>query len=134
MNDINAKSNTYPFVEVVLYSEIVRSIGRVNQSRFSRQMQIFPPNAKPLTCIIDQSLKTGRFPSKLKVANIIPIFKKGDEHDFNNYRPISLLPSISKVVEKTIYSQLFQNLTVNSLLHSNQSGFRAKYLTELALN
>ena len=39
--------------------------------------------AKPLTCIINQSLKTGRFPSKLKVATNIPIFKKGDEHDFN---------------------------------------------------
>ena len=61
--------------------------------------------AKPLTCIINQSLKTGRFPSKLKVAKIIPIFKKDDEHDFNNYRPISLLPSISKVFEKTnLYS------------------------------
>ena len=60
--------------------------------------------AKPLTCIINQSLKTGRVPSKLKVAKIIPIFKKGDEHDFNNYRPISLLPSISKVFEKYIFS------------------------------
>ena len=59
---------------------------------------------------------------------------KGDEHDFNNYRPISLLPSISKVFEKTIYSQLFQYLSVNSLLHANQYGFRAKYSTELALN
>ena len=90
--------------------------------------------AKPLTCIINQSLKTGRFPSKLKVAKIIPIFKKDDEHDFNNYRPwISLLPSIYKVFEKTIYTQLFQYLTVNSLLHANQYGFRAKYSTELAL-
>ena len=89
--------------------------------------------AKPLTCIINQSLKTGRFPSKLKVAKIIPIFKKDDEHDFNNYRPISLLPSISKVFEKTIYTQLFQYLTVNSLLHANQYGLRAKYSTELAL-
>ena len=78
-------------------------------------------------------MKTGRFPSKLKVAKIIPIFKKDDEHDFNNYRPISLLPSISKVFEKTIYTQLFQYLTVNSLLHANQYGFRAKYSTELAL-
>ena len=87
--------------------------------------------AKPLTCIINQSLKTGRFPSKLKFAKSIPIFKKGDEHDFNNYKPISLLHSISKVFEKKpIYSQLFQYLTVNSLLHANQYGFRAK----LALN
>ena len=67
--------------------------------------------AKPLTCIINQSLKTGRFPSKLKVATIIPIFKKADEHDFNNYRPISLLPSISKVFEKTIYSQFSKQNT-----------------------
>ena len=49
-------------------------------------------------------------------------------------RPIALLPSISKVFEKTIYSQLFQYLTVNSLPHANQYGFRAKYSTELALN
>ena len=90
--------------------------------------------AKPLTCIINQSLKTGRFQCKLKLAKIIPIFREGDEHDFNNYRPISLLPSISKVFEKTIYSQLFQYLTVNSLLHANQYGFRAKYSTESALN
>ena len=93
-----------------------------------------PDIAKPLTCILNQSLKTGRFPSKLKVAKIIPIFKKGDEHDFNNYRPISLVPSISKVFEKTICSQLLQYLTVNSLLHANQYGFRVKYSTELALN
>ena len=45
-----------------------------------------------------------------------------------------MLPSISKVFEKTIYSQLFQYLFVNSLLHANQYGFRAKYSTELALN
>ena len=56
--------------------------------------------ANPLTCISNQSFKTGRFPSKLKVAKNIPSFKKGDEHDFNNYRPISLLPPISKVFEK----------------------------------
>ena len=90
--------------------------------------------AKPLNCIINQSLITGRFPSKLKLAKSIPIFKEGDEHDFNNYRPISLLPSISKVFEKTTYSQLFQYLTVNSLLHANKYGFGAKYSTELALN
>ena len=65
----------------------------------------------------------------MKVSKIIPIFKKGDEHDFNNW-----LPSISKVFEKTIYSQLFQYLSVKSLLHANQYGFRAKYSTELALN
>ena len=88
---------------------------------------------KPLTCISNQSLKSGRFPSKLKVAKNTPIFNKYDECDFNNYMPMALLPSMSKVFEKTIYTQLFQYLTVNSLLHDNQYGFRAKYSTELAL-
>ena len=64
---------------------------------------------------------------------MIHIFRKDDEHDFNNYRPISLLPSIYKVFKKTIYTQLFQYLTVNSLLHANQYGFRANYSTELEL-
>ena len=89
--------------------------------------------AKPLTCIINQYLITGRFPSKLKVGKIIPIFKKDDEHDSNKYRPISLLPSIYRVFKKKTVSQLFQYLTVNSLLHAKQCGFRARYSTELAL-
>ena len=59
--------------------------------------------AKPLTiqvCIINQSLKTGRFPSKLKVAKIIHIFKKDDEHDFNSYRPISFPANKNTLVER----------------------------------
>ena len=60
-------------------------------------------SAKPLTCIINQSLKTGVFPNNLKIAKIIPIFKTNDKYDFNNYRPISLLPSISKIFEKVVY-------------------------------
>ena len=50
--------------------------------------------AKPTTVIINQSLSSGKFPSKLKIAKVFPICKHGDIHNFNNYRPISLLPSI----------------------------------------
>ena len=60
-----------------------------------------------LTHIINQSLCTGIFPSTLKVAMITPIFKKGDPHLTDNYRPISLLPVISKVFEKTVFLQLY---------------------------
>ena len=80
---------------------------------------------------MNKSLKTGRFPSKLKVAKIIPIFKKGDEHDFNNYRPISLLPSIFEEKNPNIFS-------IVSVSHCKfitaWYGFRANYSTELALN
>ena len=61
---------------------------------------------KPLTLIINQILNAGVFPPQLKIAKVIPIFKKDDNKMFNNYRPISLLPVLSKVVEKVISSQI----------------------------
>ena len=60
-----------------------------------------------LTLIINQSLSTGIFPDKLKVAKITPIYKKDDPHLPDNYRPISLLPAISKVIEKVSFIQVY---------------------------
>ena len=65
-----------------------------------------PALLKPLTLIINQSLITGLFPEKLKIAKVQPLFKKGDEEQIENYRPISLLTSISKVFEKVVFLQL----------------------------
>ena len=61
---------------------------------------------KPLAIIINQIFNTGEFPEQLKIAKVIPIFKKDDNLQFNNYRPISLLPVLSKVIEKAICNQL----------------------------
>ena len=55
---------------------------------------------KPLTLIINQMLTTGIFPDDLKVAKVIPLFKKGKREILDNYRPISLLPSLSKIFER----------------------------------
>ena len=60
---------------------------------------------EPLTSIINQMLKTCVFPDKLKVAKVIPLFKKGYSKLLTNYRPISLLPSLSNIFEKVIYQQ-----------------------------
>ena len=60
---------------------------------------------KSLTTIINQSLHTGIFPDKLKIAKVIPLFKKGDPTLIENYRPISLLPAISKKFERVIFNQ-----------------------------
>ena len=86
----------------------------------------------PLTHIINQSLCTGIFPDRLKIAKVIPLFKKGDEHIIDNYRPISLLPVISKVFEKIVFDQLYQYFTDNDLIFTSQYGFRKLHSTELA--
>ena len=93
---------------------------------------IDPVIIKPLTLLINQVLKTGTFPDKLKIAKVIPIFKKGDQSLFENYRPISLLPAISKVLEKRIALQLSSYFEKNKLLFDNQYGFRPKHSTEHA--
>ena len=68
----------------------------------------------------------------LKIAKVIPLFKKGDQHLLDNYRPISLLPVISKIFEKIVFKQTYEYLTVNNLLYSSQYGFRKGHSTELA--
>ena len=69
-----------------------------------------------LTIIINQSLETGIFPDSLKIAKVVPLFKKDDPTTVNNYRPISLLNSISKIFEKGIHQQLNSYLLKNNLL------------------
>ena len=75
---------------------------------------------------------TGIFPNSLKIAKISPIYKKEDPHLTDNYRPISLLPVISKVFEKAAFKQLYDYFNENKLLYKSQYGFRKKHSTELA--
>jgi hypothetical protein len=95
---------------------------------------LYPVLYKPLIIIINQSLLTGIFPEKLKTAKVIPLFKSGDKAQMNNYRPISLLPAISKLIEKVVYDQLYKYFTENNLFYDSQYGFREAHSTELAVN
>ena len=88
--------------------------------------------SKPLTIIINQCLLTGIFPDLLKIAKVKPLFKRGDTAQLNNYRPISRLPTIPKVFERVIYSQLYAYFNDNNLMTEQQYGFRAQHSTELA--
>ncbi len=69
------------------------------------------------------SLTLGHFPKKWKIANIVPLHKKGSVHDFKMYRPVSLLPCISKVLEKLIFKEVYLHLRSNEILSNFQSGF-----------
>ena len=72
------------------------------------------------------------FPANLKIAKIIPIFKKDDRTVFNNYRPISLLPIMSKVVEKVIADRINEFFVKHKLLFDHQYGFCSGHSTEHA--
>lgn len=88
--------------------------------------------ATPLSKFINQSFSTGIFPDLLKKARVVPIFKKGDETLVQNYRPISILPALSKIYERAMHDQITSYLDTHQLLNPNQYGFRADHSTELA--
>jgi hypothetical protein len=79
--------------------------------------------AVPLAHVFNTSLESGIFPDKLKQCRVIPIFKSGSHLDCDNYRPISLLSSISKVLEKIVADKLLYHLQSNDLLYTHQYGF-----------
>ena len=88
---------------------------------------------KPLTNICNLSLTQRIFPSQLKIANVIPLYKSDDPMLFDNYRPVSVLCVLSKVFEKIMYNRVSTFLEIFKILHENQYGFRKKSSTHLAL-
>ena len=80
--------------------------------------------AEPLTHIYNLSIRTGTFPNRLKEASVIPIFKDGDMTDPNNYRPISLLNVLSKILEQSVNTRLTKFLETTGFYSDRQFGFR----------
>ena len=67
------------------------------------------------------------------MARVLPIYKKGNRNDEGNYRPVSILPVASKVLEKIVYNQMHNYLEQNNLIDAFQSGFRSAHSTDTAL-
>ncbi|XP_013867620.1 RNA-directed DNA polymerase from mobile element jockey [Austrofundulus limnaeus] len=89
--------------------------------------------SKPLTYISNLSFQTGTFPNKMKIAKVVPLFKTGNKHLFTNYRPVSLLPQFSKILEKLFNKRLDKFIDKHKLITESQYGFRANRSTALAL-
>ena len=87
----------------------------------------------PLCVIFNASLQSGTVPNQMKIAKVIPIFKTGDTCSFSNYRPISILPLFSKILERCMYNRLSEFINIHNLLYYNQFGFRAQHSTSSAL-
>ena len=86
-----------------------------------------------LSVIINSSFNTGDVPHLLKISKICPIYKKGDKSDLSNYRPISILPNFSKILEKLVYNRLVTYLEKHSILSDKQYGFRKNRSTYMAV-
>ena len=94
---------------------------------------VLPFITKPLEHIFNNSLKQGIFPDETKRAKIVPIYKSGDTECFVNYRPVSVLPCLSKILERLMFNRVQSFLTKHNILFKGQYGFRSGHSTELAL-
>ena len=94
---------------------------------------VAPVIAKPITYLVNLTISTGLIPAEWKDARVTSIFKSGARNDVNNYRPISVLPLVSKIMEYAIQVQFLAFLTEHDLLSDYQSGFRKTHSTETAV-
>ena len=88
--------------------------------------------SKPPADIINASLHQGDIPDDWKYTCVIPLFKKGKAEDMDNYRPISILPTVSKLLERVVHTQLCDYLSKYNILSPYQCGFRKLHSTEFA--
>ena len=121
----------------------VRSV--VDLLKSSRAMDVYGLNSfmikkiknliiPKLTAMINQCIRDSVFPDALKIAIVTPVFKKGDINDPSNYRPISILPVISKIYEALLKNQMMDYFETNSLFAAEQFGFRSGRSTTLAVS
>ena len=135
----SGKVDTFKFKLVTTKDvlEVINSLKCKNSSGFdnisNNMVKIIKDLLSPaLAVIINQSITTGTFPEKLKTAKVLPLFKKGDKNKLENYRPISLLPTISKIFEKVLFKQIYNYFDDEKILFQGQYGFRKGHSTELA--
>ena len=115
--------------------QIIKNIRAAGIDKISaRFLRIAAPIvAQSIAKIINISFSTGKFPARWKTAYVTPLFKQGVASDPSNYRPISVLPVVSKVIERHMHNSLYCFLMENNLIYSRQSGFRKMHSTETAL-
>ena len=125
-------AHRFEIIDIVSHLKNKKSSGVDNINNFILK-GIIPFIVDPLVHIFNLSFLNGEVPNVMKIAKVIPLFKKGDKQDVNNYRPISLLSSLSKVLEKLIHKRTVAFLKVHNIFCDSQFGFREKHSTSHAL-
>ena len=134
----NPNSFVFKTIEPLEITKIIKSLKLKSSGPNSIPNRILTILSKQLSTIFSKlfnlSFQTGKFPSNLKLAKVIPIFKnKGSSNDVSNYRPISLLSNIDKIFEKLVHSRVTNFLEQNNSIFMYQFGFRNKHSTNHAL-
>ena len=138
---LNPSSSNSFFFENILPTEVYNTLCSLKNSKSPGPDLISSYVVKlskdyicePLCFLYNMSVLCGSFPSSLKISKVIPLFKKGNKHDVNNYRPITLSPIFSKVFEKIVFSRMIHFIESNNLLYEFQYGFRKGHSTTFAL-
>ena len=128
-------------IDFITSFEVSRLIDKLNVNKSCGIDRIGPNILKlcktylsqPLAALINNCISSGIFPDKLKLAGIIPLHKGGCKEDPNNYRPISLLPTLSKLIERHIANQMTEYFQTTNILNERQSGFRQHHSCQTAL-
>ena len=134
----NINSIVVPEIPCIQVREMINSLNNSNPGHD----ELLPPIVakacmegfiEPITYLINESLTSGVFPSELKLARVVPIFKSGDPSLLTNYRSISVLSFFSKIFEKIVYDIVSDLLCDNEVLYDYQFGFRSRHSTQQAL-
>ena len=137
LSDIEHRTNNFLRDIVITTDEIVDIIKILNPNKASgpdiishKMLKLCPEKiAVPLQIIFNKSLLQCKYPTSWKIAHVMAIFKKGDKVLPSNYRPISLISCVGKIMERVIYKYVFSHLQRNKLIYEYQSGFLPKYST-----
>ena len=129
------------YFKPIVSDEIIEIINKFNQNKSAGHDNIGNYLVKrvakeisiPLTIIFNLSITSGIFPNDLKIAKVIPIYKKDNPEIFPNYRPVSVLPCFSKILERLLFDRCSSYINKYHILNDNQFGFRPGHSTAMAI-
>ena len=133
--------NNSVFLDPITEKKVEVEISQLNENKATGYDDLAPKlivkkiskyTVPPLTYIFNQTFLTGVLPKELKIALVTPVFKANERDQFKNYRPISILPCFSKILEKLMYKRLLKYLERHNILSDNQYKFRKKRSLNLA--